>query len=111
MTELIVYSASDPNEVYLNTRNFAVIERHIAAVGAHVERWGATHALNDGASAEEILSAYAPEIERLNRSWPIRASRGDHRLEKARADAARSALRREGLGGLSDGNFGRWLIR
>jgi len=51
------------------------------------------------------------KLGQANRTWPIRASRGEHRLEKARADAARSALRRESLGGESGRDFGRRLIR
>ena len=67
MTRLIVYSAADPKDVRLDTEDFEVIVRELAAVGARVERWQATHPLPPNAAPDQILAAYAPEIERLKR--------------------------------------------
>jgi 1,2-dihydroxy-3-keto-5-methylthiopentene dioxygenase len=65
MTRLIVYSAAHPSDVRLDTDDFNVIGRELAAVGARLERWKATHPLEADATSEEILAAYAPEIDRL----------------------------------------------
>lgn len=43
----------------------ADIRRHLASIGIGYERWEPTHAVADDAPPEEILVAYAPEIERL----------------------------------------------
>jgi 1,2-dihydroxy-3-keto-5-methylthiopentene dioxygenase len=39
----------------------------LAAIGIQYERWKATRDVPEGASAAEVLEAYAPEIERLKR--------------------------------------------
>ena len=67
MTRLIVYSAKDSNDVRLDTGDCEVIEAELAAIGARIERWKATHPLPANASPDQILAAYAPEIERLKR--------------------------------------------
>ena len=67
MTRLIISSASDPKAVSLDTEDFTVIAGELAALGAQVERWQAAHPLPPNASQDEILAAYAPEIERLKR--------------------------------------------
>ena len=41
------------------------IRSHLASIGIGYERWEPAHAVADDASPEEILAAYAPEIERL----------------------------------------------
>jgi 1,2-dihydroxy-3-keto-5-methylthiopentene dioxygenase len=65
VSQLIVYSAKNPSDVRLNAADAAVIARELAAVGARFERWEASHPLPPGASREQILAAYAPEIDRL----------------------------------------------
>ena len=67
MTRLIVYAAKDSKDVHLDTRDFDAIRSELNAAGAHIERWGASHSLSPHASNEDILVAYAPEIERLKR--------------------------------------------
>jgi len=67
MTRLIVYAADNAHNVHLDTRDLATIEKELSAVGAHVERWEATHPLAADATNEQILAAYAPDIERLKR--------------------------------------------
>ena len=44
---------------------FAEVRTHLAAMGIDYERWKPAHEVAAGASAAEILTAYAPEIERL----------------------------------------------
>ena len=65
MTRLIISSSSNPKDVRLDTDDFDVITAALATLGARVERWQATHPLPANASPAEILSAYAPEIDRL----------------------------------------------
>jgi 1,2-dihydroxy-3-keto-5-methylthiopentene dioxygenase len=67
MTRLTVSSAADAKDVRLDTDDFGVIERELAAIGARIERWRATHPLPPNAAPDQILAAYAPEIERLKR--------------------------------------------
>jgi ARD/ARD' family len=44
---------------------FEEVRTHLAAMGIDYERWKPAHEVAAGASAAEILAAYAPEIERL----------------------------------------------
>jgi len=67
MTRLIVYSAKNPAEIFLDTENFEVISGKIAEIGARLERWEALHPLKANATADEIFAAYAPEVDRLKR--------------------------------------------
>src|SRR5579863_10182612 len=43
----------------------AEMRDYLASVGITYERWQPAHELSENASAEEVLAAYAPEIERL----------------------------------------------
>jgi len=40
---------------------------YLAAIGVEYERWAPAHSVGADAPAEEILAAYAPEIEKLKR--------------------------------------------
>ena len=44
---------------------FEEVRAHLASIGIDYERWKPAHEIATGASAAEILEAYAPEIERL----------------------------------------------
>lgn len=41
------------------------VREYLAAIGIEYERWAPAHPVAAGAPAEEILAAYAPEIEKL----------------------------------------------
>jgi 1,2-dihydroxy-3-keto-5-methylthiopentene dioxygenase len=43
----------------------AEVRRHLAGIGVGYERWEPAHAVADDAPPEEILSAYAEEVEKL----------------------------------------------
>jgi len=43
----------------------AEIRGYLARIGITYELWKPSHVLSDGASAAEVLAAYAPEIDRL----------------------------------------------
>ncbi len=74
MTRLIISSVADPNDVSLDSEDFGVIADQLAAIGARVERWQATHPLAPNASQADILAAYAPEIDRLKRERGYQAA-------------------------------------
>src|SRR5260221_5556968 len=44
---------------------FEEVRTELATMGIDYERWKPAHEVAEGASAAEILAAYAPEIERL----------------------------------------------
>src|SRR5215475_634340 len=44
---------------------FEEVSAYLATIGIDYERWKPAHEVAAGASAAEILAAYAPEIERL----------------------------------------------
>ncbi len=44
------------------------VTQYLAGIGIDYERWEAAHTVPAGAPAEEILAAYAPEIDRLKES-------------------------------------------
>lgn len=44
------------------------VTQYLAGIGIGYERWEPAHSVPAGASAEEILAAYAPEIDRLKES-------------------------------------------
>ena len=43
----------------------AAVRRHLATIGIDYERWAAARGVADDAPPEEVLAAYAPEIEQL----------------------------------------------
>src|SRR6266542_5637851 len=43
----------------------SAVTEHLAAIGIHYERWQPSRPVAPEAPAEEILTAYAPEIEKL----------------------------------------------
>ena len=67
MTRLVVYSAASPAQILLDTEDFDVITREVAAVGARFERWEAARPLAPGATQDEILDVYSAAIDRLKR--------------------------------------------
>jgi 1,2-dihydroxy-3-keto-5-methylthiopentene dioxygenase len=67
MSRLIVYSAENAANVLLDTADVEAIAREIGAVGARFERWEASVPLKPEATNEEILAAYAQQIDRLKR--------------------------------------------
>jgi len=47
---------------------FAEVQRELATMGIDYERWTPAHEISGSASSEEVLAAYAPEIEKLKQS-------------------------------------------
>lgn len=65
MTHLIIYAADNPSQVLLDTSEFDIISRELEPTGAKIERWTAATPLNAEATADEILEAYKPQLDRL----------------------------------------------
>lgn len=65
MTRLIVHPEDDPGTVSLDTTQVEEITNRLAEVGVHFEQWTASAELPAGASSEDVLAAYADDVERL----------------------------------------------
>jgi 1,2-dihydroxy-3-keto-5-methylthiopentene dioxygenase len=65
MTRLTIYEAKNPDSILLDTADADVIGRELEALGAGFARWEAAHPVADDATQDEILVAYADEINRL----------------------------------------------
>lgn len=66
MSRLTIYAEADPSTPLLDTRDADAIAAELAAIGVAFERWPAHAILPADAGDEAVLSAYAPEIERLS---------------------------------------------
>jgi 1,2-dihydroxy-3-keto-5-methylthiopentene dioxygenase len=86
MSLLVQFSESAPDRVLQRSETFADIERELQALGIGFERWDAPAQLTIESSADEILQAYAPDIERLKRSRGYRTA-DVVRLKRDPADA------------------------
>lgn len=64
MTRLRIYDAADGATPTLDTDDAARIAGALKPIGVRFERWPLRD-LPEGASAEAILAAYAPEVDRL----------------------------------------------
>lgn len=65
MTTLTVWREDAPAKPEIATRDGAEIARLLKAVGVRFERWKAARPLSAGAGQDEVLAAYATEVERL----------------------------------------------
>ena len=61
MSHLQIFGDSDANALMLETSDAEVIALELAGIGVRFERWPTRSV----ASADDVLSAYAPEIEKL----------------------------------------------
>ena len=87
MTLLLQYADSAPDKVLVRTESFPEIVRQLAELGVSFERWSAAVPLADAASSEQVLAAYAADIERLKRERGYRSA-DVVRLKRDPADAA-----------------------
>src|SRR5918912_3336519 len=77
-------------------RGEAEVRRHLAGIGIDYERWEPAHNLADDAGAEEILAAYAGEIDRLkSRGGYVTADVIDVRPETPGLEEMLAKFRRE----------------
>lgn len=67
MSTLSVYQQSAPEQPYKVLTHAEDISATLAEIGVRFERWPANAAIVAGASADEVLAAYQPQIEQLMR--------------------------------------------
>ncbi len=65
MTTLVVHPEDDPGTTSLVTTGVEEITARLREVGVEFARWTATAELPPGASSEDVLAAYADDVERL----------------------------------------------
>ena len=65
MTRLTIFDEAQPAQPLQDTEDATLIQSALAAAGIRFERWQATRAIAPDASDDDVLAAYAPEIERL----------------------------------------------
>ncbi|RTE64508.1 cupin [Amphritea opalescens] len=65
MSELRVYQDDKPEQPLTVTCDAAEISQQLADVGVRFERWQAAQPISAESQADEILAAYAAEIQRL----------------------------------------------
>lgn len=67
MTQLRIYSDSDPACLDIESGQFDFIQATLAEAGVGLERWYTNAEIESDADTETILAAYAEPIERLKR--------------------------------------------
>ncbi|MEH3023418.1 MAG: acireductone dioxygenase [Pseudomonas oryzihabitans] len=65
MSRLTVYHDAEPNQPLKVISDGEHIAATLAEVGVRFERWQATAPVAPGASQDEVIAAYRPEIDRL----------------------------------------------
>ena len=64
---LRVYDDANPAEALIDTNDRAQIARVLGEAGVHFERWDASKPVSIDSSQDEILEAYAQDVERIKR--------------------------------------------
>ncbi len=65
MSRLTVYPDNNPNQVDLDTADGAAIAGELKKIGVRFERWAASKQFTRDASDEDVIEAYAADIERI----------------------------------------------
>ena len=65
MSRLTIYADNAPQQVLLQTENSREIIDRLNEYGVNFERWDAAFPITPASTPEEILNAYATQIERL----------------------------------------------
>jgi 1,2-dihydroxy-3-keto-5-methylthiopentene dioxygenase len=65
MTILSVYLDTAPEQPLKVLTHLEDIAPTLAEAGVHIERWDASAPISAGASSEEVMEAYRPQIDRL----------------------------------------------
>ena len=69
MSRLTVYPNDNPAQVLEDTTDPTRIAAVLAGIGVDFERWDAPASLAPEASQEEVLAAYAPQVEKLKEKY------------------------------------------
>lgn len=67
MSRLRIFAETEPSRPETETRDHAVIARHLGDIGVRFEQWQAAEPIAPGDAPEKVLAAYAADIERLKR--------------------------------------------
>jgi 1,2-dihydroxy-3-keto-5-methylthiopentene dioxygenase len=65
MSHLTIYEDSKADNPTLDSRDYAVIADALSTIGVQFERWETHDPLQTGATDEDVMEAYASDIERL----------------------------------------------
>jgi 1,2-dihydroxy-3-keto-5-methylthiopentene dioxygenase len=65
MSRLRIFADTDPETPRLNTRDHAAMATELADIGVRFEQWQAAQSIAPGASPDEVLMAYRPDVDRL----------------------------------------------
>lgn len=73
MSRLRIFSDANPDQVLFDSEQFEAIRDQLGARGVRFERWQASTELAPGARPEDVIAAYASDIERLKREGGYQA--------------------------------------
>ncbi len=73
MTMLTITPDNAPDNVLLQTSDFDVIQRELAAIGIPMQRWSATAQLAPDADQATVLKAYEKSVAALSAKYDIRS--------------------------------------
>ncbi len=65
MSQLTIYPDNQPENVTLDTQDGDVIAKEMHAIGVRFERWKTQQPLPQGANDDDVMAAYASDINRL----------------------------------------------
>lgn len=65
MSRIRVYAEDDPSTPLIESDRHREIRRHLEPIGVRFERWPVRQDIGPGDPAEEVLQAYADEVEAL----------------------------------------------
>ncbi|WP_038920011.1 acireductone dioxygenase [Dickeya sp. MK7] len=83
MSALTIFSDTDAREPVWQSRDAEAIKQQLSAINVRFERWQADRELSASPAAEEVLSAYQHEIDKLvaekgYQSWDVISMRADN---------------------------------
>ncbi|AIR70913.1 MULTISPECIES: 1,2-dihydroxy-3-keto-5-methylthiopentene dioxygenase [Dickeya] len=83
MSALTIFSDTDARQPVWQSRDAEAIKQQLSAINVRFERWQADRELSASPAAEEVLSAYQHEIDKLvaekgYQSWDVVSMRADN---------------------------------
>ena len=73
MTTLTIFSNKDAESILLHSNDHQQIVRELSSIGIPFARWSAHAQLAPDATPEQVMAAYAPEIEALNAKYGFKS--------------------------------------
>lgn len=65
MSRLRIFDEDHPDQPLRSTSDQAQIAKELSAIGVTFEQWQAAQPITPGATSDEVLAAYRPDIDRL----------------------------------------------